>query len=123
MAEEIQLGDPVDILLGQFPDGAGHGAPGVVYQNIHLAETVQGQAEQGFNVFVQGDVRFLHHGLYAQDTRFFAHRPGGRAVNVIDDHIHAPPGAFQRNGPANAPAAAGDDENFIFKFFHDVTSS
>ena len=118
MAEEVQLGDPVDVLLGQLPDCAGHSAACVVDQNIYMAEGIQCKLEQSLNVFIDCDICHLHHTLDTHGVDFFAGFGELLTVNVVQDNVHTALCAFYGNCTADTAGAACNNDNFIFKFFH-----
>ena len=117
MAEEVELGYPVNIALGQLPDRTGDGAAGVVDENVDMAESIKSELEKSFDVLVDGDIGVLGDALHAHCFDLLCGLADQR-VYVVEDDVHAALCAFDGNGLADAARTAGDNYDFILEFFH-----
>ena len=120
VAEEVKLGDPVNIAFRQLPDRSGNGAASVVAENINPSEGVQRQLQECLDVLIQRDVGFLCDGLCAEGLQLGDDTARCIAVNVVHNAFHTTLCGFYRDGTPYAATAAGNNKNLIFKFFHDL---
>ena len=93
--------------------------PGIVDQDIHPPESIQGGSDDVFTAFRRGHVIVTGHGLAAQILDFLNHLVGRGtgslpraipgAAEVIDHHPGAAPGQLQSISTSQSGARTGND--------------
>ena len=121
---EVGVQDGVKVFLGKAEDEVVAGDARVVDQNVHPSEGVHRLFKQLLAALGGGDVGLhgdsIHALLFAQGGRLGG---SGLAVAVVDHHIAALLCQREADGPADAPASAGDDGGTGQLFFAHACAS
>ena len=105
--------DPLRSGLGQGKEGT---RPGIVHQHVQAAMGLDGLGDGPHRVIGRGRVGD-HGGDVAVTAGGFLE---GRRTAAGDDDLRSRLGEAPRRGPADAGAAARDDDDFIFQRGHDA---
>ncbi len=116
VALEVDVDDRVPLLLGHLPDDAVPGDAGVADQNVEAAERLEHPRHHGLGVGVARHVGLDRQTLATQLLDLGHDRLGLVVVaSVVDRHVGALARQLERDRPADAEAAAGDDGALSFE--------
>ena len=116
LAFEVDRQAAVPIFAGGIQHRFVHSNPGIIDQDIDLAEVIQGRLDHGFDLVFIRDIAFDKDGLAAGFAQLFGSFMAFFIVPIHHNHFGA---FFDKNfgdPPANAFGAAGNDCNLSFSF-------
>ena len=105
---EVDLHEPVEIVLGHLLEAAAQGHAGVVDQQVDAAVDHADGGGQGAHRGAVGDVDLVQAGAHAQCARFPGGGIGRGGVDVAQGQVAGAARQRQRDGAADAAAGAGD---------------
>ena len=127
-APEVDVHQPAEAVVRHCIDVGRQRNPGVVEDQVDLAELLDGQRGPRFDRVAFGDVDMrgcqLH--VAAEASRSFDHRNGLGECSVVDvaqRKVGSPMGQYERNSPPDAGTGTRDRRDFAFEVLHGVDST